>query len=80
MRALIELDLMSSTEAEQVLQAISPDNFPLPPGLEIIADVDEAKLVIEISCSRGLKSLGATVEDLMSAIDLSLRTMKSIDQ
>ncbi|MFW9845257.1 MAG: KEOPS complex subunit Pcc1 [Candidatus Thorarchaeota archaeon] len=80
MRALIELDFESSTEAEQVLQAISPDNFPLPPGLDIASDIDKAKLVIEISCSRGLKSLGATVEDLMSAIDLSLRTMKSLEQ
>lgn len=80
MRAMIELDFESSTEAEQVFQAVSPDNFPLPLGLEITTNINGTKLVIEISCSRGLKSLGATVEDLMSAIDLSLRTMKSIDQ
>ncbi len=79
MRAVIELDLASPLEAKEVLQAISPDNFPLPPGLEIDSQVKEAVLMIEIICSRGVKSLGATVEDLMSAIDLSLRTIKSIE-
>ncbi|MHA2070117.1 MAG: KEOPS complex subunit Pcc1 [Candidatus Thorarchaeota archaeon] len=79
MRAVIELNLESSLEAKEALQAISPDNFPLPSGLEIDTRVNENVLVVEIACSRGPKSLGATVEDLMSAIDLSLRTMKSIE-
>lgn len=79
MRAVIELNLASSLEAKEVLQAISPDNFPLPPGLEIVSSVKDELLMIEINCSRGVKSLGATVEDLMSAIDLSLRTMQSIE-
>ena len=79
MKALIELNLASSSEAKEVLQAISPDNFPLPPGLEIDSQVKDNVLVVEINCSRGPKSLGATVEDLMSAIDLSLRTMQSIE-
>lgn len=78
MRTVIELTLASSMEAKEVLEAISPDNFPLPAGLEIDTRVDENLLVVKITCSRGPKSLGATVEDLMSAIDLSLRTMKSI--
>jgi hypothetical protein len=79
MKAVIELNLESSLEAEEVLQAISPDNFPLPPGLEIDSQVKDDFLIVEINCSRGPKSLGATVEDLMSAIDLSLRTMRTIE-
>ncbi|MFW9801226.1 MAG: CTAG/PCC1 family protein [Candidatus Thorarchaeota archaeon] len=79
MKAVIELNLASSLEAEEVLQAISPDNFPLPPGLEIDSKIKDNVLVVEINCTRGPKSLGATVEDLMSAIDLSLRTMQTIE-
>ncbi|MFX0054720.1 MAG: CTAG/PCC1 family protein [Promethearchaeota archaeon] len=79
MKAVIELNLASSLEAEEVLQAISPDNFPLPPGLEIDSKTKDNVLVVEINCTRGPKSLGATVEDLMSAIDLSLRTMQTIE-
>jgi hypothetical protein len=79
MKAVIELNLMSPLEAEEVHQAISPDNFPLPPGLEIDSQVKDNMLVVEINCSRGPKSLGATVEDLMSAIDLSLRTIQTIE-
>ena len=79
MKAVIELNLASSLEAEEVLQAISPDNFPLPPGLEIDSKIKDNVLVVEINCTRGPKSLGATIEDLMSAIDLSLRTMQTIE-
>ncbi|MHA2021489.1 MAG: KEOPS complex subunit Pcc1, partial [Candidatus Thorarchaeota archaeon] len=52
MKAEIELNLASSLEAKEVLQAISPDNFPLPPGLEIDSQVKENVLVVEIICSR----------------------------
>ncbi|MFX1261033.1 MAG: CTAG/PCC1 family protein [Promethearchaeota archaeon] len=79
MKAVIELTLEFPLEAEEVLQAISPDNFPLPPGLEIDSQVKDNVLVVEINCSRGPKSLGATIEDLMGAIDLSLRTMRTIE-
>jgi len=47
-------------------------------GLTITCSVEETKLLITIQCERSISSLGATLEDIMSAIDLSLRTSKSI--
>ena len=78
MIATIKLDFQSSDVAKQILEAISPDNTPLPKGLTIDCSVKGTKLLITIQCERSISSLGATLEDIMSAIDLSLRTSKSI--
>ncbi|MGY5871972.1 MAG: KEOPS complex subunit Pcc1 [Candidatus Thorarchaeota archaeon] len=78
MIATIKLDFQSPSVAKQILEAISPDNTPLPKGLAINCSVEETKLIITIQCDRSIESLGATLEDIMSAIDLSLRTSKSI--
>jgi len=69
MIATIKLDFQSSDVAKQTLEAI---------GLTITCSVEETKLLITIQCERSISSLGATLEDIMSAIDLSLRTSKSI--
>ena len=79
MIATIKLDFQSSEVAKQILEAISPDNTPLPKGLTIDCSVKGTKLLIAIQCERSISSLGATLEDIMSAIDLSLRTSKSMN-
>ena len=78
MIAIIKLDFQSSGTAKRILEAITPDNTPLPDGLTIDCTVEETKLLITIKCNRSINSLGATIEDIMSAIDLSLRTSHSI--
>ena len=79
MIARIQLYLSSHEEAERTLSAISPDNSPLPEGLHIECSLENHRLDITIQSSRSLESLAATLEDIMSAIDLSLRTSVSID-
>jgi len=79
MIATIKLDFQSSEVANRILETITPDNTPLPSGLSIACSVEETKLLITIECERSINSLGATLEDIMSAIDLSLRTSQSID-
>ena len=75
----IQLDFDSEEKARRTLSAISPDNSPLPEGLEIECSLDNQKVNVTIQSSRSLESLAATLEDIMSAIDLSLRTSDSID-
>jgi tRNA threonylcarbamoyladenosine modification (KEOPS) complex Pcc1 subunit len=79
MIATIKLDFQSSDVAKRILEAIKPDNTPLPSGLAIDCSVEETRLHITIKCERSINSLGATLEDIMSAIDLSLRTLQIID-
>lgn len=75
----IQLNFESEEEATRTLLAISPDNSPLPEGLEIECSLDNQQVNITIHSSRSLESLAATLEDVMSAIDLSLRTSESVD-
>ncbi len=79
MIATIKLDFQSSNVAKRILETVKPDNTPLPKDLAIDCSVKGAKLLITIQCKRSIDSLGATLEDILSAIDLSLRTSKSID-
>jgi hypothetical protein len=75
----IQLEFESEENTETILSAISPDNYPLPEGLEIDCVRAGLKLNITIESSRSLESVAATLEDIMSAIDLSLRTSDSVD-
>ncbi len=79
MIAHIQLHFESEDEARRILSAIAPDNYPLPPGLEIECLINHHFLTITVHSNRGVDSLGATLEDLMSAIDLSMRTSNSIE-
>lgn len=78
MKAKIKLQLSSSSEAKRVYHAVCPDNQPLPSGLSIASHLDDDTLIFEIESTRNIDSLGATIEDLMSAIDLSLRTAQAV--
>ncbi|MHA1480025.1 MAG: KEOPS complex subunit Pcc1 [Candidatus Thorarchaeota archaeon] len=75
----IELEFKDHLQATKVLDAVAPDNSPLPYGIAIKTKIIENKLVIHIECERSIDSLRATVEDIMSAIDLSVRTIQSIE-
>ena len=79
MLAEIQLEFESNEDATHVLKAINPDNSPLPPGIVIQTSVEKNRLLIRIECERGIDSLRATVEDIMSAIDLSVRTINTIE-
>jgi tRNA threonylcarbamoyladenosine modification (KEOPS) complex Pcc1 subunit len=79
MIAIIKLDFQSSDVAKHILDAITPDNTPLPSGLTIECSVKGTELLITIQCERSISSLGATLEDILSAIDLSVRTSQSIN-
>ena len=79
MMADINLEFPSSSEAERISKSLSPDNVPLPPGLRIDTQVKGNQLVLKVECIRGLDSLRATLEDIMSAIDLALRTTRLVE-
>jgi tRNA threonylcarbamoyladenosine modification (KEOPS) complex Pcc1 subunit len=79
MLAEIMIEFKSYEDATHIMEAINPDNSPLPPGITIQTQVEDTQLIIRIQCERGIDSLRATVEDIMSAIDLSARTISTIE-
>jgi tRNA threonylcarbamoyladenosine modification (KEOPS) complex Pcc1 subunit len=79
MIATIDIEFDSEIDAKQVLNSINPDNTPLPVGISIDTDQTGTRVKLRIECSRGIDSLRSTVEDIMSAIDLSVRTIDTIE-
>jgi len=64
--------------AELVLKALSPDNEPLPPGLRVRAYRDGDAVIFKISCRRSIKSLLATLDDILSMAILALKAVRAI--
>lgn len=64
--AILEIEYPSEREAKIVAAALSPDNKPLPKGLECDIYVDRNILVARISCRRSLLSLLVTIDDIIS--------------
>jgi tRNA threonylcarbamoyladenosine modification (KEOPS) complex Pcc1 subunit len=78
LRAEIILEFHTHEIAVLVSDAIEPDNTPLPPGMKITVTTHGTNLSIVLESKRGIDSFRGTIEDLMSAIDLSLRTIFSL--
>jgi len=64
--------------AELVLKSLSPDNEPLPTGLRIVAHRDGKAVVFKIYCKRPIKSLLATLDDIVSMAILALKAVRVI--
>lgn len=61
-----------------ILDAISPDNLQAPQGVDIEAEALGDTLMIEVSCSRGIRSLIATVDDLLSCIQAAEKALEEV--
>jgi len=66
--ANINIRYRDGETARAVWKAVSPDNFQAPQVITIEAETAEGELRVSIACSRGLGSLIATVDDLLSCI------------
>jgi hypothetical protein len=76
LQAEVALEFESYDDAKRVLITVAPDNTPLPSGLAINSYVKDNTVIFEVSCERSLESMMSTIEDIMSAVDLSLRTTR----
>lgn len=61
--------------ARAVWRAVSPDNFQVPQGITLEAETADGELRITIACLRGLGSLIATVDDLLSCVQAAERAI-----
>ncbi|MBS7637586.1 hypothetical protein KEJ49_01670 [Candidatus Bathyarchaeota archaeon] len=78
--AQITLRYRSEREARAVLDAVSPDNIQAPEGINLTSEASGGELRISITCHRGIKSLTATVDDLLSCIQAAERALEEIQK
>jgi hypothetical protein len=66
--ATLTIQYVDQRTAEAVLKAIEPDNLTTPEGVEIEATASGGVVTINVGCTRGIGSLVATLDDLLSCI------------
>ncbi len=75
-----DLTLRYSNEetAKVVADAVNPDNFQAPEGMEVSVMVKEARIEVHIFCPKGIGSLISTLDDLMSCLATAERTINGL--
>ncbi|MFQ6052608.1 MAG: KEOPS complex subunit Pcc1 [Candidatus Bathyarchaeia archaeon] len=64
--------------ARAVWRAITPDNLQVPDGIALKAEADDRELRISVTCARGIGSLIATIDDLLSCIQAAERALTEV--
>ncbi|RLI08970.1 hypothetical protein DRO42_05385 [Candidatus Bathyarchaeota archaeon] len=76
--ANIRIRYRDEETARAVERAVSPDNFQAPKGITLEAEAADGELRITVACSRGLGSLIATVDDLLSCVQAAERAISGV--
>lgn len=66
--ATVTIQYRDRRTAEAILRAIEPDNLTTPEGVKIEAEAGRGVVTINLECRRGIGSLVATLDDLLSCI------------
>ncbi|MGC8999010.1 MAG: KEOPS complex subunit Pcc1 [Candidatus Bathyarchaeia archaeon] len=77
MEAEIIISYDSAESAKAVAEAVSPDNFKVPPGLSIRTEREGSDVVTRIKCRGKLQTFIATIDDLLFAVSLAEKTLKT---
>ncbi|MGA3290524.1 MAG: KEOPS complex subunit Pcc1 [Candidatus Bathyarchaeia archaeon] len=81
LEATVTLEYSDAKTAEAVANAVSPDNFKTPIGLQVKTVREQNKVVTQIQCECKLATFTATIDDLLfsaSTAEKTLRTIKRI--
>ena len=80
MEAKITLEYADEKTAEAISNAISPDNFKTPIGLNIKTIIENNKVVSHISCESKLATFIATIDDLLFSASTAEKTLYTLSK
>ncbi len=78
MEAKITLEYPDQKTAKAVAQAVSPDNFKTPVGLQIKTAQENNQVITQIQCEGKLATFTATIDDLLSSASTAEKALKII--
>ena len=81
LEATITLEYKDERTAAAVAQAVSPDNFKTPLGLQVKTSREDNKVITQIQCEGKLATFTATIDDLLfsaSTAEKALGTIKKV--
>lgn len=80
MQATITLEYKDEKTAQAVAEAVSPDNFKTPVGLQVKTIRENKKVITEIDCDGKLATFTATVDDLLFSVSTAEKTLHTINK
>ncbi len=80
MQATITLEYADVKTAEAVAQAVSPDNFKTPVGLQVNTVREDKKVITQISWDGKLATFTATIDDLLFSASTAEKTLHALKQ
>lgn len=76
--AAISIHYSDADTARFIMEAITPDNVSVPQGVTVEAKADDCTLRVSVACSKGVGSLIATVDDLLSCVQAAERAINGV--
>lgn len=76
--AVIDICYRDEDTARFIVEAISPDNLQAQKGVTVEAEANGCTMQLKVTCSRGVGSLIATVDDLLSCVQAAERAISEI--
>jgi len=78
--AKITLEYSDEKMAEAVADAVSPDNFKTPVGLQVKTVRSGCLVVSEVNCEGKLATFIATIDDLLFSTSTAEKTLEAINR
>ncbi|HDD70313.1 MAG TPA: KEOPS complex subunit [Candidatus Bathyarchaeota archaeon] len=76
MEAKISLRYEDKRLAEAIANAVSPDNFKVPKGLQIKTTLKDEEVFTRIKCKGKIATFIATIDDLLFSVSTAEKTLK----
>ncbi len=64
--------------AKAVAEAVSPDNYQAPEGLELSVERRKKEITIKVHCPKGVGSLISTLDDLLSCLSAAEKALDGV--
>jgi tRNA threonylcarbamoyladenosine modification (KEOPS) complex Pcc1 subunit len=78
LQATITLEYKDEKTAKAIAQAVSPDNFKTPIGLQVKTERASTKVITQIECDGKLATFTATIDDLLFSVSTAERALNTI--
>ena len=78
MQATVTLEYKDEKTAQAIAEAVSPDNFKTPVGLQVKTVRENNKVITEIECDSKLATFTATIDDLLFSASTAEKTVKIV--
>ncbi|MGD0802540.1 MAG: KEOPS complex subunit Pcc1 [Candidatus Bathyarchaeia archaeon] len=76
--AELKLQYPDEETARVVAEAVSPDNYQAPEGLELKIDRINNEITVNVRCPKGVGSLITTLDDLLSCIGAAEKVLDGL--